>query len=325
MFANVQATTSNPDFVLRDFEPASLQAYRRGDLQDRVELALKELEDCCACPRNCHVNRLQDEKRVCNTGRYAIVSSVFPHFGEENCLRGWNGSGTIFFGLCNLRCVFCQNWDISQQKSGKECNADEIATMMLALQNRGCHNINFVTPEHVAPQVIEAIASAIPKGLHLPIVYNTSAYDALSSLQLLEGLVDIYMPDFKFWQKDSARQFAKAKDYPEKAREAIKEMHRQVGVLKFGSDGLAKRGVLVRHLVMPGQTDEASEIFKWLANELSPDTYVNVMSQYRPDYQVGYTDKKQKYQDINRRPYEEELQMAREAAFHAGLTRLDQR
>ncbi len=325
MFANVQATTSNPDFVLRDFEPASLQAYRRGDLQDRVELALKELEDCCACPRNCHVNRLQDEKRVCNTGRYAIVSSVFPHFGEENCLRGWNGSGTIFFGLCNLRCVFCQNWDISQQKSGKECNADEIATMMLALQDRGCHNINFVTPEHVAPQVIEAIATAIPRGLHLPIVYNTSAYDALSSLRLLEGLVDIYMPDFKFWQKDSARQLAKAKDYPERAREAIKEMHRQVGVLKFGSDGLAKRGVLVRHLVMPGQTDEASEIFKWLANELSPDTYVNVMSQYRPDYQVGYTDKKQKYQDINRRPYEEELQMAREAAFHAGLTRLDQR
>ena len=325
MFANVQATTSNPDFVLRDFEPASLQAYRRGDLQDRVELALKELEDCCACPRNCHVNRLQDEKRVCNTGRYAIVSSVFPHFGEENCLRGWNGSGTIFFGLCNLRCVFCQNWDISQQKSGKECNADEIATMMLALQDRGCHNINFVTPEHVAPQVIEAIATAIPRGLHLPIVYNTSAYDALSSLRLLEGLVDIYMPDFKFWQKDSARQLAKAKDYPERAREAIKEMHRQVGVLKFGSDGLAKRGVLVRHLVMPGQTDEASEIFKWLANELSPDTYVNVMSQYRPDYQVGYTDKKQKYQDINRRPYEEELQMAREAAFHAGLTRLYQR
>ncbi len=325
MFANVQATTSNPDFVLRDFEPASLQAYRRGDLQDRVELALKELEDCCACPRNCHVNRLQDEKRVCNTGRYAIVSSVFPHFGEENCLRGWNGSGTIFFGLCNLRCVFCQNWDISQQKSGKECNADEIATMMLALQDRGCHNINFVTPEHVAPQVIEAIATAIPKGLHLPIVYNTSAYDALSSLQLLEGLVDIYMPDFKFWQKDSARQFAKAKDYPEKAREAIKEMHRQVGVLKFGSDGLAKRGVLVRHLVMPDQTDEASEIFKWLADELSPDTYVNVMSQYRPDHQVGYTDKKRKYQDINRRPYEEELQAAREAAIQAGLTRLDQR
>jgi len=325
MFANVQATTLNSDFVLRDFEPAYLQAYRRGELQNRVALALKELEDCCACPRNCHVNRLQDEKRVCNTGRHAIVSSAFPHFGEENCLRGWNGSGTIFFGLCNLRCVFCQNWDISQQKSGNECNADEIADLMLALQDRGCHNINFVTPEHVAPQVIEAIAAAIPRGLHLPIVYNTSAYDALSSLQLLDGLVDIYMPDFKFWHKESARQLSKAKDYPERAREAIQEMHRQVGVLKFGSDGMAKRGVLVRHLVMPGQTDEASEIFKWLANELSPDTYVNVMSQYRPDFQVGDTDKKQKYRDINRRPHEEELQMARDAAYRAGLSRLDQR
>jgi putative pyruvate formate lyase activating enzyme len=325
MFASLQATTLNSDFVLREFEPAYLQVYRRGELQDRVALALKELEDCCACPRDCHVNRLQDEKRVCNTGRYAIVSSVFPHFGEEDCLRGWNGSGTIFFDLCSLRCVFCQNWDISQRRSGRECNADEIADMMLALQDRGCHNINFVTPEHVAPQVIEAIAAAITRGLRLPIVYNTSAYDALSSLQLLDGLVDIYMPDFKFWHKESARRFAKAKDYPEKARAAIKEMHRQVGVLKFGLDGLAKRGVLVRHLVMPGQTDEASEIFKWLANELSADTYINVMCQYRPDYQVGETDKKQKYQDINRRPNEEELQMALDAAYRAGLSRLDQR
>ncbi len=325
MLANKQYVTHRREFILQDFEPAYLKVFQRGKLQDRVELALKELEDCCACPRNCHVNRLNDEKRVCNTGRYAIVSSAFAHFGEENCLRGWNGSGTIFFGLCNLRCVFCQNWDISQQKSGKECNADEIADTMLLLQNRGCHNINFVTPEHVAPQVIEAIAAAIPKGLNLPIVYNTSAYDAISSLKLLDGLVDIYMPDFKFWHKDSARQFAKAKDYPEKAREAIKEMHRQVGVLKFGTDGLAKHGVLLRHLVMPGQTDEAAEIFEWLADEISPDTYVNVMSQYRPDYQVGYSDKQAKYKDINRRPLADELLTARNAAIRAGLTRLDQR
>jgi len=325
MLANKQYVTHRREFILQDFEPAYLKVFQRGKLQDRVELALKELEDCCACPRNCHVNRLNDEKRVCNTGRYAIVSSAFAHFGEENCLRGWNGSGTIFFGLCNLRCVFCQNWDISQQKSGKECNADEIADTMLLLQNRGCHNINFVTPEHVAPQVIEAIAAAIPKGLNLPIVYNTSAYDAISSLKLLDGLVDIYMPDFKFWHKDSARQFAKAKDYPEKAREAIKEMHRQVGVLKFGTDGLAKHGVLLRHLVMPGQTDEAAEIFEWLADEISPDTYVNVMSQYRPDYQVGYSGKQAKYKDINRRPLADELLTARNAAIRAGLTRLDQR
>jgi putative pyruvate formate lyase activating enzyme len=328
MYVSVRSSAlvvNNTDFILRDFEPAYLQTWQRGELQDRVELALQELEDCCACPRNCHVNRLLDEKRVCNTGRYAIVSSFFPHFGEEDCLRGCNGSGTIFFGLCNLRCVFCQNWDISQQKSGRECSAEGIADAMLFLQNRGCHNINFVTPEHVAPQVIEAIAAAVPRGLRLPIVYNTSAYDAISSLQLLDGLVDIYMPDFKFWQKESARHFAKAKDYPEKAREAIKEMHRQVGVLKFGPDGLAKRGVLVRHLVMPGQADEAAAIFQWLADELSPDTYVNVMGQYRPEYQVGHSDKHGNYQDINRRPYEEELQAARAAAQRAGLTRLDQR
>jgi len=196
---------------------------------------------------------------------------------------------------------------------------------MLVMQQRGCHNINFVTPEHVAPQVVEAIAEAVPRGLRLPIVYNTSAYDALASLKLMDGLVDIYMPDFKFWHKESARQYAKAKDYPERARQAIKEMHRQVGVLKLGTDGLAKRGVLVRHLVMPGQTDEAAHIFNWLAEELSPDTYVNVMSQYRPQFQVGYADKKGKYQGINRAPSTGEMQAAREAAFKAGLHRLDER
>jgi putative pyruvate formate lyase activating enzyme len=325
MFAVSLPVAPDPRFILEDFVPAYLQAWRCGELAGRVERALRELEDCCACPRNCHVNRLQDEKRVCNTGRHAIVSSAFPHFGEEDCLRGWNGSGTIFFGLCNLRCVFCQNWDISQQKAGRECSADEIADLMLSLQARGCHNINFVTPEHVAPQVIEAIAAAVPRGLHLPIVYNTSAYDALASLQLLEGLIDIYMPDFKFWRRESARHYAKAKDYPERAREAIREMHRQVGVLKFGPEGLARRGVLVRHLVMPGQTDEAAEIFKWLAEEISPDTYVNVMGQYRPEHLVGPADRAGKYAAINRTPTAREMQMARDAALQAGLTRLDQR
>jgi putative pyruvate formate lyase activating enzyme len=315
----------DPEFILEDFEPVYLQAWRRGELSGRVERALRELEDCCACPRNCHVNRLQDEKRVCNTGRHAIVSSAFPHFGEEDCLRGWNGSGTIFFGLCNLRCVFCQNWDISQQKAGRECSANEIADLMLSLQGRGCHNINFVTPEHVAPQLIEAIAAAVPRGLHLPIVYNTSAYDSLASLQLLEGLIDIYMPDFKFWHRESARHYAKARDYPERAREVIREMHRQVGVLKFGPDGLARRGVLVRHLVMPGQSDEAAAIFRWLAEEISPDTYVNVMGQYRPEHLVGPADRAGKYAAINRTPYAREMQMARAAALQAGLTRLDQR
>lgn len=315
----------SPDFLIRDFEPAYLKLFREGGVPGRVAAALYELEDCCACPRNCHVNRLRDETRVCHTGRHAIVSSVFPHFGEENCLRGTNGSGTIFFGMCNLRCVFCQNWDISQKKSGKECTAEEIAAFMLHLQEQGCHNINFVTPEHVAPQVIEAVAAAIPLGLRLPMVYNTSAYDALSSLRLLDGIVDIYMPDFKFWNTESARRLAKAKDYPERAREAIREMHRQVGVLKFGPDGLARRGVLVRHLVMPGQLDETRAICAWLARELSPDTYVNIMSQYRPDYQVIAAGSRGKYQDINRRPFPEEIEEARAAALRAGLQRLDER
>jgi putative pyruvate formate lyase activating enzyme len=327
MFARITATAPDPRFSLDDLEPAYLRLYRRGELEARVERALEELEDCCACPRNCHVNRLEGVARVCHTGRRAIVSSAFPHFGEEDCLRGWNGSGTIFFGMCNLRCVFCQNWDISQQHSGEERSGEEIADLMLALQARGCHNINFVTPEHVAPQVIEAIGAAVPRGLRLPIVYNTSAYDALSSLALLEGLVDIYMPDFKFWNRDSARRLAKAKDYPQRAREAIVEMHRQVGELRFGSDGLARRGLLVRHLVMPGQGGEAAAIFQWLADEVSPDTYVNIMGQYRPAFKTADRTRegKPKYADIHRQPLGTELAGAREAARCAGLWRFDER
>ena len=292
-----------------------------------METAISELEDCCACPRNCHVNRLEDRAKICHTGRRAVVSSAFAHFGEEDCLRGWNGSGTIFFGHCNLRCVFCQNWDISQQRQGSEYDAEEIAEIMLALQEEGCHNINFVTPEHVAPQVVEAIAEAVPMGLRLPIVYNTSAYDSIESLRLLDGLVDIYMPDFKFWSRESARRLAKAKDYPERAREAILEMHRQVGVLRFGPDGLARRGLLLRHLLMPGQEDETRAILEWVARDVSMDTYVNIMAQYRPAYQVGSTSRsgKRQYVDIERRPAGEELRAARRAASLAGLTRLDAR
>jgi putative pyruvate formate lyase activating enzyme len=314
-------------FVIDPFEPAYLALQRSGEIRHRVAAALRELEDCCACPRNCHVNRMANETRVCHTGRFARVASAFPHFGEEDCLRGWNGSGTIFFSLCNLRCVFCQNWDISQNSVGDEHEPERIAGFMIALQARGCHNINFVTPEHVAPQVIEAIAAAIPRGLNLPIVYNTSAYDALASLRLLDGIVDIYMPDFKFWKSETVRRLAKAKDYPDRAREAIREMHRQVGELRFGPDGLARRGVLVRHLVMPGQLDESEAIFDWLATEVSPDTYLNIMGQYRPDYQVGgiARDGTPKYADISRSPTQDEMLRAHEAARRAGLWRFDTR
>ncbi len=319
-------------FVVEEFTPAYLDPAVRRTMDERVAAALRELSCCCACPRNCRINRLADETKVCNTGRHARVASAFPHFGEEDCLRGWMGSGTIFFSMCNLRCVFCQNWDISQKKAGQELDASGIADVMLALQEHGCHNINFVTPEHVAPQVVEAIAVAIDRGLRLPIVYNTSAYDALSSLKLMDGLADIYMPDFKFWSPQTAMRLAKAKDYPERARESIREMHRQVGPLRFGPDGLARRGVLVRHLVMPGQLDEAREVFRWLAEEVSPDTYVNIMGQYGPDYEVGSIaadgrrDAGQtRYAEINRRPQKTELRDAYDAAREAGLWRFDER
>ena len=317
----------DPRFLLDPFEPAYLRLQRSGELANRVAAGLRELEDCCACPRNCPVNRMADETKTCHTGRYSRVASAFAHFGEEDCLRGWHGSGTIFFSLCNLHCVFCQNWDISQKSVGGEWTPERIAEQMLKLQEIGCHNVNFVTPEHVVPQVIEAIAVAIPRGLRVPIVYNTSSYDSVASLKLLDGLVDIYMPDFKFWHRDTAKRLAKAPDYPERAREAIAEMHAQVGPLRFGPDGLARRGVLVRHLVMPGQLDESTEIFAWLASELSADTYVNIMGQYRPEYEVGQIarDGSPRYDEINRRPARDELTEAFESALRAGPWRLEGR
>jgi putative pyruvate formate lyase activating enzyme len=308
-------------FLIEHFEPAYKKLSVR-QLEAKVEEAIAHLEDCRSCPRDCGANRSAGQLGTCNVGRHAIVSSAFPHFGEEDCLRGWNGSGTIFFGLCNLRCVFCQNWDISQKRDGDECDAEEIASIMLSLQARGCHNINFVTPEHVVPQVVEAIAAAIREGLELPIVYNTSAYDSIESLKLMEGLVDIYMPDFKTWSSETSRRLLRAADYPERAREAIAEMHRQVGILRFGSDGLARRGVLIRHLVMPGLGNESAKIFEWIAEELSPDSYVNIMGQYRPEHKVSGN---QRYKDIDRRPYYEELEAAYEAARRAGLWRFDER
>lgn len=307
----------------RDFEPAYMTLYRSGKLQRRAQAALERLADCHVCPRNCGVDRLANKTAACKSGRYALVGSHFPHFGEEDCLRGWNGSGTIFFSWCNLRCVFCQNFDVSQDGAGVEARPERLAQMMLALQEQGCHNINFVTPEHVVPQLLEALPLAVERGLRLPIVYNTSAYDSLDSLHLMEGIVDIYMPDFKFWDPGTARSLARAADYPERAREAIAEMHRQVGVLKVGPDGLARRGLLVRHLVMPGQESEAAAIFSWLVTELSPDTYVNVMGQYRPQFKV--TEKPDRYRDINRRSQPDEMAAAFAAARRAGLWRFDER
>jgi putative pyruvate formate lyase activating enzyme len=304
-----------------DFKPAYLDCYERGELEHRVERALQLLEDCTLCPRDCHVNRRENKFAVCKTGRYAVVSSHFAHFGEEDCLRGWNGSGTIFFSWCNLRCVFCQNYDISWVGEGRSTKPEELAAMMISLQNRGCHNINFVTPEHVVPQILEALPLAIECGLRLPLVYNTSAYDSLDSIQLMEGVVDIYMPDFKFWDPEMARQYSKAANYPEAARRAIREMHRQVGPLVVDENGLALRGVILRHLVMPGGIAGTREILQWVARELGPDSYVNVMAQYYPAGKVS----PREYIKINRHITPKEYEEAMEAAQAAGLWRLDPR
>jgi len=262
-----------------------------GELARRAERAVRGLAECRACPRNCGVNRLADRWSACKTGRCAVVSSAFPHFGEEDCLRGWRGSGTIFFAHCNLHCVFCQNWDISQGvRPGPAAPAvrpEHLAAIMLGLQEQGCHNLNLVTPEHVVPQVLEALALAVERGLSLPIVYNTSGYDAVESLRLLDGVVDIYMPDFKCWSAERSRRYLKAEDYPDAARAALREMHRQVGDLRFDDTGLARRGILLRHLVMPGLLEETRAILEWVAAALGPNTYVNVMDQYRPAGRVS--------------------------------------
>lgn len=263
-------------------------AYRRltqGELRERVLRGLEALRDCRLCPRDCGVDRVSGLWAACKTGRHAVVSSAFPHHGEEDCLRGENGSGTIFFAHCNLRCVFCQNFDISQAIPAREAEgmpAEALAALMLGLQESGCHNINLVTPEHVVPQILEAMETAVERGLNIPVVYNTSAYDSHESLLLLDGIVDVYMPDFKVWSPARARRWLMAADYPEAARRAIREMHRQVGSLVFDSSGRATRGVLIRHLVMPGSLEDTKEILTWIARELGPGSYVNVMDQYRP-------------------------------------------
>ncbi|HYB76867.1 MAG TPA: radical SAM protein [Candidatus Bathyarchaeia archaeon] len=299
--------------------PAYLELWQSGELARRVKLGLTKLADCVLCPRNCHVNRFEDKKKVCRTGRYATVSSHFAHLGEERCLRGKYGSGTIFFSWCNLRCIFCQNYEISWAGEGRSTKPEELAEMMLLLQEQGCHNINLVTPEHVVPQILEALLLAVEHGLRLPLVYNTSAYDSLDSLGLMDGIVDIYMPDFKFWDLESARRYAKAPDYPETARSAIKEMHRQVGPLVVDEHGIARRGVLLRHLIMPGGVAGTKEIMNWIGRELGPETYVNLMVQYHPAGRVVDTE----YPEINRCVSPSELEQAIEAFHSAGLTRLD--
>jgi putative pyruvate formate lyase activating enzyme len=273
------------------------------------------------CPRECKVDRLADRPGLCRVGRHAVVASHFPHFGEENCLRGWRGSGTIFFSGCNLRCVFCQNHDISWQLQGERATPGRLAEMMLELQGMGCHNINWVTPEHVVPQILEALPHAIEAGLRLPIVYNTSSYDSLDSLRLLEGVVDVYMPDFKLWTRETARRYLKRGDYADVARETVKEMHRQVGDLVLDRRGLARRGLILRHLIMPGLVEESEAILRFVADELGGNVYVNLMAQY---YVSGKVAPNGEYAEIARGIHRKEYEHLRAFATELGL-RLDAR
>jgi putative pyruvate formate lyase activating enzyme len=265
------------------------------------------------------VDRLADERGLCRIGRHALVASHFPHFGEEDCLRGWNGSGTIFFAGCNLRCVFCQNFDVSWRVQGREAPPARLAAMMLELQEIGCHNINWVTPEHVVPQILEALPLAVERGLRLPIVYNTSGYDSPGSLALMDGVVDVYMPDLKLVASERTRRYLGKREYFEVASRNVLEMQRQVGELTVDERGLARRGLIVRHLVMPGLLDETAAVLRFVAERLGSGTYVNLMGQYHP---AGKTNR---HPDIDRRPHAEELKRAYEIADRLGLRRLDHR
>jgi putative pyruvate formate lyase activating enzyme len=300
-------------------EPSYIQLHREGQLRERAEQAAELLRECSLCPRQCGVGRLNDERGFCHTGRRARVASFNAHFGEESPLVGRFGSGTIFFSFCNLLCSFCQNYEISHRGEGVEIEAKDLAGIMIELQRRGCHNVNLVTPTHVVPQFLEALVLAVENGLTIPIVYNSSGYDRVETLELLRGVVDIYMPDFKFWNKQWADRYCHAPDYRDVAVSAFKEMHSQVGDLVLDHDGIAERGLLVRHLVMPRGVSGTREVMEFLSREISAKTYVNIMDQYRPcgsAYQDGYIDRR-----ISAEEYAEALAWAKDA----GLERLDQR
>ncbi len=300
-------------------EPGYLKLLRSGELKRRVEAAYELLSLCDVCGWHCRVDRRAGKLGVCKTGVRAKVSSYGPHFGEEAPLRGWRGSGTIFFTRCNLKCQYCQNYDISQTDAGGEVEPEELAAIMLDLQERGCHNINFVSPSHVAAQILTATFIAAQAGLRIPLVYNTGGYDSLEMLRLLDGVIDIYMPDMKYADPDIARKYSKTLNYPRVNQAAVKEMHRQVGDLVLDDRGLAVRGLLVRHLVLPNGLAGTREIMRFLAEEVSPHTYVNIMDQYHPYYRAD------RYPELNRPITRQEYEKAVRVAREAGLHRFDRR
>jgi len=302
---------------MASFEPAYVDTYKSGQLQEKIDRAYAVLASCTLCPRKCRVDRLEDQVGICRTGKQAWVSSFNAHFGEEAPLVGRNGSGTIFFTHCNLLCNFCQNYDISHEGIGEKVSDEHLAEIMLRLQRDGCHNINLVTPSHVVPQILSALAIAADGGLSIPLVYNSGGYDRVETLRLLEGVFDIYMPDFKFWDPKIAARTCQAEDYPEVARNALVEMQRQVGELVLDAAGIAQRGLLIRHLVLPAGLAGTRPIMQFIAGNVSPDSYVNIMPQYRPCGRAA------EVPELAVCPTAEEFAAAMADARQAGITRLD--
>lgn len=311
--------SQRPARTISGFEPAYLALHKTGELKRRAERLWSVMKSCQLCPRRCGVDRLNGASGFCRApGATLVVSAAHPHFGEERPLVGEGGSGTIFFTHCNLRCVFCQNWEISHLGMGSETDIDGLVRMMMRLQEAGCHNINIVTPTHYSAHLLKALDKAAGEGLRLPVVYNTSGWERLEILQILDGIVDIYLPDFKYWDsRMSAKYSSGAETYPEMAKAAILEMHRQVGVARPPADGIQKRGLIIRHLVMPNNVAGSEDVMVWIAENLPKDTYVNIMVQYTPQY------KAYDYPEISRRPTGEEYNRVVERAKGLGLANLD--
>jgi putative pyruvate formate lyase activating enzyme len=298
--------------------PRYLRLHQQGELQQRAQTARQHEKSCDLCARYCGVDR-SVRVGACHTKLKARVASYGPHHGEEDPLRGWRGSGTIFFSWCNLRCQYCQNADISQGPAGREIDSRELAAIMLSLQETGCHNLNFVSPSHVVAEILEALVIAVDHGLHIPLVYNTGGFDSTEALTLLEDVIDIYMPDMKYSDRLIARRLSKIGNYPEVNRNAVREMHRQVGDLQIDQNCIARRGLLIRHLVLPHDLAGTEDVVQFIANEISKNTYVNIMGQYRPAY------KAHEHGHLDRGLHQEEYQRALELARTAGLNRLDKR
>lgn len=294
-------------------KPGYLKSYQEGSLQEKAEKLYQALSSCAICPRNCRINRLEDKPGFCKTGRLPRVCSYFSHHGEEPAISGENGSGTIFFAHCNLRCAYCQNYEFSQLGKGREVSEEELASYMLTLQKEGCHNINFVTPTHVIPQILKALILAVRGGLNIPLAYNSSGYDSLETLKLLEGIFDIYLPDARYAESEISLKYSFARDYPQVNQAALKEMHRQAGIAQLNSDEIIESGLIIRHLVLPNDLSGTGKIMRFIAEELSRDTYISLMSQYFPCY------KAEDYLEISRRITQEEYRKAMDIMYSWGL------